>query len=335
MRGCARLTDRTLGNCSVHGPNIGGTIITASPDVIANSIGVARLADSVLADCGCSAMVITACGTVVANSRGVARLSDLVQGPTYIGSIVTASPDVFPDDIVMIGGVMLPADQNTQSNAQTLINTLGASAIADEYETNSGSDAYPPPPQTTPPSPITEDAEEENNTRPEDQPTPAVDCTMITTPIDYKLQLTPRFKLEDLSIKALFPHAIKAQNGLSVSQIACNLKALAENVLEPIWVQYPNFRVNSAFRTKQNGRSQHELGEAADLQWPGASYDELWAIVNWIKDNINYDQLLWEHGNAPWIHVSFKAAGNRSKSSPNAVMTMYRNKFSPGLKKMA
>lgn len=97
MRGCARLGDRTLGSCSIHGPGIGGTIITASGNVIVNDRGAARLADTVLADCGCEALIITAAPTVIANDRGIARLSDLVQGPSYEAQIITASGDVFPE----------------------------------------------------------------------------------------------------------------------------------------------------------------------------------------------------------------------------------------------
>lgn len=334
MRGVARLGDRTLGSCSIHGPSIGGTIVSASPDVFANIRGIARLADNVQADCGCMSLIITACGTVHANVRGIARINDLVVGPSYTASIVTCSPDVHADDIMMVGGVILPADQNSPANAEAVISELGHSAIDDDYETNDGLDVYPPQPQTSPPPPIDEPTKDENDSRPEDTATPATDCSVITMPVDYSLQLSEHFKLEQMTVKAVFPHALKAQNGLSLPEIACNLKALAEHVLEAIWEKYPDFRINSAFRTRQNGKSQHEKGQGADIQWPGISYDEYWTRVNWIKDNINYDQLLFEHGNMPWIHVSFNQDGNRSKTASNAVMTMYNNKFSPGLKKM-
>lgn len=334
MRGTARLGDRTVGTCRVHPGTIGGTIITASGDVKANSLGVARLGDTVLADCGHTAVIITAANIVKANSLGVARLSDLVQGAEYQGTIITCSPDVSGDDEVSVGGINLPPDQNSQANAQTILDDIGIGAIADEYETNSGATTYPPGPQTSPPGPITDASVDENDTAASEKATPVTDCSMITTPVDYTFQLSEHFKLDQLSIKCIFPHAIKAQNGKTLSEIVCNLKALSEHVLEPIWAAHPNFRVNSAFRTRQNGKSQHEMGQAADLQWPGMSYDQLWTIVQWVKDNINYDQLLWEHGNSPWIHVSFNTNGNRSKSASNAVMTMYNNKFSPGLKKM-
>lgn len=334
MRGVARLGDRTIGACAVHGPNIGGTIISASGDVIANDKGVARLADTVRADCGHIALIITCAATCVANDRGVARLNDLVKGPEYSGQIISASADVSEDDIIMIGGVTLPADQNSPENASKVIREIGISAIADSYETSVSDGKYPPSEQTSPPPEIDEPPVQSADERPEDKATPVTDCSAIVIPVDYDFQVSTNFTLGKLSVKCIFPHAIKAQNGLTLQQIACNLKALAEHVLEPIWAKYPNFRVNSAFRTRQNGKSQHEKGQAADLQWPGISYDEYWTRINWIKDNINYDQLLFEHGNTPWVHVSFNVDGNRPKSASNAVMTMYKDKFSPGLKKM-
>lgn len=334
MRGVARLGDRCIGTCTEHGPNIGGTIVTASADVIANDKGVARLADTVRADCGHTALIITCAATCIANDRGVARLNDLVKGQEYSGEIILASPDVSEDDIIMIGGVTLPADQNSPENASKVIRELGISAIADSYETSVSDGKYPPSEQTSPPPPIDETPVDSADERPEDKATPVTDCSAIVIPVDYDFQVSTNFTLGKLSVKCIFPHAIKAQNGLTLQQIACNLKALAEHVLEPIWAKYPGFRVNSAFRTRQNGKSQHEKGQAADLQWPGISYDEYWTRINWIKDNINYDQLLFEHGNSPWVHVSFNSEGNRPKSASNAVMTMYKDKFSPGLKKM-
>ena len=94
-RAIARLNDQTMGNCSEHGNDIGGKITSASPNVTANSRGVARLGDKVLADCGHEAVIITASPTVSANQRGVARLSDQVGNSPYTAKIITASPNTF------------------------------------------------------------------------------------------------------------------------------------------------------------------------------------------------------------------------------------------------
>lgn len=95
MRGVARLGDKTIGTCEVHGPNIQGTIVTASPNSSSNNRAVARLGDHVLADCGHTALIITASANTNTNNRGTARLGDLVGAGPYSATIVTASSDVF------------------------------------------------------------------------------------------------------------------------------------------------------------------------------------------------------------------------------------------------
>jgi len=94
-RAIARLNDQTMGDCSVHGSNIGGKITSASPNVIVNNRGVARLGDKVLADCGHESEIITASPGRSANQRGVARLNDEVGNSPYTAKIITASPNTF------------------------------------------------------------------------------------------------------------------------------------------------------------------------------------------------------------------------------------------------
>lgn len=311
-----------------------------SPNVFTNKIETHRATDAWLPHaCPSSAPhgATTSNGSpnVFVNGLKIARVND----PISCGSTIAAgSPNVFANEaIITVAGVTLPSNQNSFKNAEPLITDVGHSAIDDEFEVQDGMNVYPPMPQTTPPPPILIEHIEEENDVPPPEPTtpPPTNCSMITLPINYDFQLSPNFKLRQLSIGCVFPHTIKAQNGLTEAQIVCNLKALAENVLEPMRAQFGVFRINSGFRTRQNGKSQHEKGQACDIQFPGKTYDQMYAIAQWVKDNINYDQLLWEHGNAPWIHISFNSAGNRSKSAPNAVMTMYQNRFSPGLKKIS
>ena len=94
-RGVARLGDKTLGNCSLpgHGPNVGGTIISASSDVVTNDKGTARLGDQVQADCGCVSVIVSASPDVITNDKGTARLGDQVAGSPYVAVIVSASVD--------------------------------------------------------------------------------------------------------------------------------------------------------------------------------------------------------------------------------------------------
>lgn len=325
-----------VGDTCVPGPSggISTNAATGSPNVFANKLKVHRVSDSWVLP-NANHKTVTGSPSVFVNKLQVARVFDT----TNTGSIINVgSPTVYANEsFVTLAGVTIPSNQNSFKNAEPLIDNVGNSGIDDEFEVNSGSNVYPPLPQTRPPAPIPPDEVEHEDDTPQAEPPapPVSDCSMITLPINYDFQLSPNFRLRNFSIGCIFPHSIKAQNGLTESQIVCNLKALAENVVEPIRAQFGSFRINSGFRTTQNGKSQHEKGQACDIQFPGKSYDQMFAIAQWIKANVNYDQLLWEHGNSPWIHVSFNRAGNRPKNASNAVMTMYRNNFSSGLKKIA
>ena len=92
------------------------------------------------------------------------------------------------------------------------------------------------------------------------------------------------------------------------------MKAVAENCFEPAreWYGKPIY-INSFFRSfKLNLRvggaanSQHMKGEAIDIDT--RSRDENRILYEWMRDNLKYDQLIWEYGNddgPDWIHVSY------------------------------
>jgi len=100
MPGEARIGDKHEGICSHGAPccphKVSGTIITGSPDVIANGVGVARLGDLAIHNCPhCGkGIIVTASLSVTANGMGIARLGDLVEYPGGIGVIITTSGDV-------------------------------------------------------------------------------------------------------------------------------------------------------------------------------------------------------------------------------------------------
>ena len=98
MRGIARLNDKTLGDCAVHGPNIQGRIITASGSEQVNGRPMARLGDTVRADCGHESKIVTASSSENPDSKiGTARLNDKVgrPGEPYKARIITASTNSF------------------------------------------------------------------------------------------------------------------------------------------------------------------------------------------------------------------------------------------------
>lgn len=105
------------------------------------------------------------------------------------------------------------------------------------------------------------------------------------------------------------------------------MKALAKNVFEPVRVHFDKpIRVNSFFRSGALNKaiggsttSQHCKGEAIDMDaTKGFTNKE---IYNYIKDNLEYDQLIWEFGTdkePDWIHVSYKATGKNRKQQLKA-----------------
>ena len=99
--------------------------------------------------------------------------------------------------------------------------------------------------------------------------------------------------------------------GLSQKEILQNLCYLAKTVLEPIKLEFPSMIITSGWRNK-TGTSQHNKGQAADIQVPGFTSQGYWNGAQWIKDNIEYDQFILEYGGRnPWFHVSTNSGGQR------------------------
>ena len=99
-----------------------------------------------------------------------------------------------------------------------------------------------------------------------------------------------------------------------------NMKLLAQEVFEPLreWVDAP-IKVNSMFRSlelntalKGSKTSSHMKGEAMDITSMGGKSNL--EMFHWIKDNLCFDQLIWEFGKEPkWLHVSFNKDNNRQQ----------------------
>jgi len=110
-----------------------------------------------------------------------------------------------------------------------------------------------------------------------------------------------------------------------------NFKLLAENIFEPVRKHFgkPIF-ISSGYRSKDLNTaiggalsSQHCSGEAIDIDMDGHNNGVTNKMVfDFIKDNLNFDQLIWEFGNdaAPdWVHVSYESTGKQRKQILKAV----------------
>ena len=104
-----------------------------------------------------------------------------------------------------------------------------------------------------------------------------------------------------------------------------NMKVLAENIFQPIREHFNvPFSISSGYRSetlnkaiggahkyidgKYVATSQHCKGEAIDLDRDYANAPNNAEVFHFIKDNLNFDQLIWEFGNdekPDWVHVSY------------------------------
>jgi hypothetical protein len=126
--------------------------------------------------------------------------------------------------------------------------------------------------------------------------------------------------------------------GVTPNQVVCNLQNVAINIVEPLKKQFPGININSGYRSAPAAggaqRSQHMKGEAVDLQWPGKQPSEYVPIAKWCIENLPYDQLIFEHGNSIWLHISCVKGGPQRKE----LLTMWtgylkdsNSKYRPGL----
>ena len=162
------------------------------------------------------------------------------------------------------------------------------------------------------------------------------------TSISRELKLSTNYRLSHVTSpgSGVFrPYELKAQGGKTKAQLAGNLSLLAQNVLEPIAKKFGPITINSAFR-HGSGKSQHDRGMAVDITYGTRSTDPatMYAIAQWIKEHVAFDQLLLEYGTSQiWTHVSFNGEGaQRPFSRRDKVMTVTPPaKPVPGLQKIA
>ena len=118
-----------------------------------------------------------------------------------------------------------------------------------------------------------------------------------------------------------------------------NIKILCEKVLEPIRMRFGPINISSGYRGKMLNHfiggsisSDHCVGRAADIDMDdmgsGITNTE---IFNYIKDNLDYDQLIWEFGTKEkpdWVHVGYRGKENR-KQTLRATKVKGKSTYSP------
>tara|TARA_R100001463_G_scaffold3730_1_gene14826 strand:+ start:465 stop:947 length:483 start_codon:yes stop_codon:yes gene_type:complete len=108
-----------------------------------------------------------------------------------------------------------------------------------------------------------------------------------------------KLKIDNKPIEAIFDNMVK----------------VAEEVFEPLrgWCKHP-INVNSFYRSPKLNTaiggslsSSHLKGQAIDISTLGSKTNG--EMFDYIKENLEFDQLIWEFGNDEnprWIHVSYK-----------------------------
>ena len=137
--------------------------------------------------------------------------------------------------------------------------------------------------------------------------------------------------MERISKHISYKEAIKSNTALRLNidntpdQVSLtNMTGVAHNIFEPLrlWVGGP-IKINSFYRSPKlnkaiggSKRSQHCEGRAIDID-DTFSYKTNAEMFHYIKDNLNFDQMIWEFGddnNPAWVHVSFDSLeGNRGR----------------------
>ena len=142
---------------------------------------------------------------------------------------------------------------------------------------------------------------------------------MLCALFQYKnMKLSKNLTLDEATKSAT---AIK--NGISnkpSGEHLSNLIQIATKIFQPVRDHFQKpIVVSSGYRSKAlndliggASGSQHSKGEALDLD---GSVENAY-IFEFIKNNLEFDQLIWEFGddeNPDWVHVSYKTENNRGE----------------------
>ena len=153
-----------------------------------------------------------------------------------------------------------------------------------------------------------------------------------------KLNINKKMKYKErISTHVSYEEATKSQTAIYKGidntpndEELANMKYIAENIFEKVRGKFNcPIAISSFFRcTKLNkaiggsSSSQHCKGEAMDLDADVFGITTNKRIFDFIRKNLEFDQLIWEFGtdnNPDWVHVSLKKNGYNKKQILQAV----------------
>ena len=119
-----------------------------------------------------------------------------------------------------------------------------------------------------------------------------------------------------------------------------NALALFENVVQPVRDHFGPTILTSGYRSEAlnsaiggSPRSQHKLGQAADIEVPGVPTAD---VAQYIADYLTFDQLILEYFdpqdiNSGWVHVSYVLIGGNRGEVMTAAKVNGTTEYSWGL----
>ena len=137
-------------------------------------------------------------------------------------------------------------------------------------------------------------------------------------------------------------NAVPEQCGLKPHEIVCNLSNLCRNIWEPLKAQYPSALITNSLRVGNNiGAGPHGTGQSMDVQFSGMTPTEYFAVAQWVKNNLPYNQLILEYHTArgplvAWLHIGIYAGSGTQVSGVNRLLTMMNHRIkTTGLSNLA
>ena len=116
-----------------------------------------------------------------------------------------------------------------------------------------------------------------------------------------------------------------------------NMEMVAKHVFEPLRkaINAP-IKINSFYRSEElnkaiggSSKSQHCQGRAIDIDDVYSDVSNAF-MFHYIKDNLDFDQLIWEFGtehNPDWVHVSYVDADTNRKRCLKAIKENGKTKY--------
>lgn len=147
---------------------------------------------------------------------------------------------------------------------------------------------------------------------------------------------------ENLSLAEVIRSETAKRNGISNKpnpRHLENLKIIAGSIFQPIRNFFQrDIHLSSGYRSEElnafikgSASSQHCTGEALDIDMDGTEVTNK-EVFDYIKDNLEFDQLIWEFGtndNPDWVHVSYKASGKQRKQVLKAIKVKGKTVYVP------